>query len=180
MKKQRKVIFFDRDDTLIEDKIYLNDPEQVIYFDQAVQALTLLRDHGFEFIIVTNQSGIARGLVEERNLQAIHKKIQNDFAQHQIYFLDFYHAPYLTTSDHYYRKPRPGMINEGIHTYHVDTSKSWMVGDRMTDVEAGHRAGLKSILLGQKERPEDYPYSPPEGLAHSLMDVCRIVLNHTA
>ena len=81
-----KTIFFDRDGTLIIDRIYLNDPEQITYLDGVFEALQLLRDHGYQFVIVTNQSGVPRGLVTIENLNEIHRRITTQFANHGVNF----------------------------------------------------------------------------------------------
>ena len=151
---KRKVIFLDRDGTIIEDKIYLNNPEEVFFFPMVFKALQELRDLGFEFIIVTNQSGIARGLVDLNNLRKIHRKISYELACHGVQILFYYYAPFLTIRDHYYRKPMPGMILEASFDYNVNLEKSWMIGDKITDVEAGNRSGLKSILINKNTEME--------------------------
>ena len=178
MRTQKKAIFLDRDGTLIVDKIYLNDPDQIEYLPGAFEALRLLRDHGFHFVVATNQSGIPRGLVTLKNLHEIHRRIRFEFARHGVDFLSFHYAPFMTSYPHPLRKPNAGMILEAARDYAIDLSKSWMVGDRMTDVEAGHRAGCRSILLGSLERPEDFPqYSPPEIHVPDLLTAARKVLN---
>lgn len=152
---KQKVIFFDRDGTLIEDKHHLNDPAQVIYLKDVFLSLKKLRNLGFKFAIATNQSGIARGLVDIDNLKRIHQIIRTDFSRHGIDFLDFYYSPYMPSSYHPTRKPRPGMLTNAASEHNIDLSQSWMVGDKMTDIEAGHRAGCKSILLTETSlRPE--------------------------
>lgn len=175
----KKVVFFDRDGTLIEDKIYLNDPEQIFYLPNVIPALQQLRDAGFEFVIVTNQSGVARGIVDPKNIQIIHNKIRAHFAEHGIDILDFYYAPYLPVTDHYMRKPKPGMLKEASFEHGIDLSTCWMVGDRMTDVEAGHRAGGRSILLSDLESPKDFPFDPPEAHVHDLLEISEFICQNS-
>ena len=175
----KKVVFFDRDDTLIVDHLYLNDPDDIHYLPHAFASLKNLRDYGFDFVIVTNQSGIARGLVDPRNLREIHRRIRNEYSRIGVDILDFLYAPYLPVTDHFLRKPHPGMLFEAAKNYRIDLKKSWMVGDRMTDVEAGHRAGTKSILLGHRENPADSPYDPPEFHANNLKEVSDFIIDHT-
>ncbi len=172
----RKAIFLDRDGTIIIDKIYLNDPSKIEYLPGVFEALKELRDHGFYFVIVTNQSGVPRGLVDIKNLHRIHEIIAEDFAKHNIEFLQFYYAPYLVESNHPFRKPNPGMIEQAVKDYRLTTEGSWMIGDRMTDVESGHRAGCKSILLTGVETPEDSDFDPPEAFVNSLTAAKDIIL----
>ena len=176
----RNVIFFDRDGTLIEDKIYLNDPEQVVYLPGVFEGLKKLRDFGYEFIIVTNQSGVPRGLVDHDNLMQIHKNIRTDFAKDGIDILNFYHAPFLVESNHHWRKPNPGMLEAGIKDFDVNISTAWMIGDRMTDVEAGHRAGMKSIFMHGTEEPKTDLYKEAEFNAQNFTEVSQFIIENTS
>lgn len=159
---KKPAVILDRDGTLIVDRIYLNDPEQIEYLPGVFEALRVLRDGGFVFCVATNQSGVPRGLVDVRNLDEIHRRIQAKFASQGVDILSFHSAPYMTDNDHVFRKPNPGMLFEAASWYDLDLSRSWMVGDRMTDVEAGHRAGCRSVLLGSAETPEGSDFDPPE------------------
>jgi len=105
-----KAIFFDRDGTLIVDKVYLNDVAQIEYLPGVFTALKRLQEAGFIFVIVTNQSGVARGIVSLSNLELIHQKIAADFAKNGIRFSGFYFAPHSVESNHHTRKPNPGML----------------------------------------------------------------------
>lgn len=175
----KKAIFFDRDGTLIVDKGFLNDPDGIEYLPGVFQALRLLRDEGYIFVVATNQSGIARGLVTMNQLDAIHAKLRRDFARHGIYFDGFYYAPFPTTWNHRRRKPNPGMIENAAADIGIDLQKSWMVGDRMTDVEAGHRAGCRSILLFGYEEPSRSDFDAPEAYLPNLLAVADFIKKNT-
>lgn len=173
----KKAIFLDRDGTLIIDKIYLNDPEQIVYLPGVFEALRMLRDAGFSFVVATNQSGIPRGLVTLANLHEIHRRIRFEFARHGVDFLSFHYAPFMTTFDHPLRKPNPGMLLEAARDFSIDMSASWMVGDRMSDVEAGHRAGCRSVLLSNQESPVLFPqWRGPEIHEPDLLTAARKIL----
>lgn len=165
----KKAVILDRDGTLIVDKIYLNDPDGIEYLPGVFEALRLLRDAGYVFTVATNQSGVPRGLVDVRNLDEIHRRIRAEFARQGVDILSFHSAPYMTNSNHYYRKPNTGMLDEAASFHAIDLRRSWMIGDRMTDVEAGHRAGCRTVLLGYGEKPEDFPYKPPTLHAPDLL-----------
>ena len=173
----KKAIFFDRDGTLIIDKIYLNDPEQVEYLPGVFKGLKDLRDLGFEFVIVTNQSGVPRGLVDVKNLEQIHTNMRADFAKEGIDILGFYYAPYLVESNHPMRKPGAGMLEAGIKDFNIDRTKSWMIGDRMTDIEAGHRAEMKTVFLHGTEDPKGSEYKAAEFYAKSFKELCEFICN---
>lgn len=159
-------VILDRDGTLIVDHIYLNDPEKIEYLPGVFEALRLLRDRGFKLFVATNQSGVPRGVVDVRNLDEIHRRIRDKFSLEGVDILSFHSAPYMTDNDHHLRKPNPGMILEAAQWFNLDLPRSWMVGDRMTDVEAGHRAGTKSALLGPIL---DSEFAPPEICAPNLL-----------
>lgn len=176
----KKAIFLDRDGTLIVDKVYLNDPDAIEYLPGVFTALRELRDAGYVFFVATNQSGIPRGLVSLSNLHEIHRRIRGAFAEKGVDILDFYYAPYLTHQDHIYRKPNPGMLLQAAAEYNVDLGDSWMIGDRMIDVEAGHRAGAKSIWLSapdEVDRDKDKKFAPPEGRFSSLEEAVPFILS---
>ncbi|OFZ20230.1 MAG: hypothetical protein A2Z20_00545 [Bdellovibrionales bacterium RBG_16_40_8] len=177
----KKAIFFDRDGTLIVDKIYLNNPDEIEYLPGVFQALRDLRDAGYVFFVVTNQSGVPRGLVSVNNLVEIHNRIRFAFAEHGIDILSFYYAPYLTDSNHFYRKPNPGMLLQATEEFNIDLGQSWMIGDRMIDVEAGHRAGTRSILLTTSIHKDDnlQQHASPEGSFSSVAESVPFILQHT-
>jgi len=173
----RKAVIFDRDGTLIVDRIYLNDPQAIEYLPGVFDALRLLRDEGYVFTVATNQSGIPRGLVDVKNLEEIHRVIQADFCRYGIDILSFHSAPFMTDTDHFLRKPNPGMLKEAICWHNLDATKSWMVGDRWSDVEAGHRAGMKSAFLTSDLHWRE-PVAPPEIALPHLLDMAIAICEH--
>lgn len=175
---KKKCVFLDRDGTIIIDKIYLNDPKQIEYLPDVFAALRLLRDAGYVFCVVTNQSGVARGIVQVENIDAIHEIIARDFARHGVEIAGFYYAPYSVESNHPMRKPNCGMLDAGAENHGIDLSHSWMVGDRMSDVEAGSRAGTRTVLLAGTETPEKYPnWAPPTYVARGLLDAAQRIVS---
>ena len=174
----KKAVIFDRDGTLIIDKIYLNDPEQIEYLPDVFTALQQLRDAGFEFAIATNQSGIARGIVSLENLNEIHRRIREKFAAFGIEFKGYYYAPYSVESNHPLRKPNPGMLEQAAQENGFDLKKSWMVGDRLTDIEAGFRAGCRSILLEGLGEENTGNFAKPDYTAKNLLDATKFILSN--
>lgn len=171
----RKAVILDRDGTIIEDRIYLNDPDQVFFLPGVFEAMRMLRDKGYVFAVATNQSGVPRGLVDINNLYEIHRRIRATLCSEGIDILGFYYAPYMTDSNHPMRKPNTGMLEAAAKDFKLDLRKSWMAGDKMTDVEAGHRAGCRSILLGQIDPPETSHYTPPEVHTDTLLEAAEII-----
>ncbi len=169
-------VILDRDGTLIVDRIYLNDPEQIQYLPGVFEALRLLRDRGFKLIVATNQSGVPRGLVKVQNLDEIHRRIQAKFCTEGVDLLAFHSAPFMTDDNHPMRKPNPGMLLEAALRFNLDLSASWMIGDRMTDVEAGHRAGTRSALIGYSDPLESSAFALPEVHAPNLLVAAQEIL----
>ncbi len=177
MRTQRKACLLDRDGTIIVDRIYLNTPKEIEYLPSAIEGLQKMQQMGFMLFVVTNQSGIARGLVQIENLYRIHQQIREDLAQHGVQISGFYYAPYSADSDHPARKPNPGMLEYAALDFGLDLQNSWMIGDRMIDVEAGHRAGCKSILVGNTVETDVHPFAPPEARFENLAQAADFILN---
>lgn len=171
-----KAAFFDRDNTLIVDHVYLNDPDKIDYLPGAVDCLRAVADAGYKIIIVTNQSGVPKGLVELENLHEIHRRMEEYFSQRDIKITAFYYAPFLPESDHFMRKPKPGMLLEAAFDHSIELKNSWMVGDRRTDVVAGQAVGAKTIFLHGTEEPDFDQAMPPNGIAQNLHEVAQIIL----
>lgn len=143
------IVFLDRDGTIIVDKVYLNDPDAVEFIDGVKEGLKKLVSLGFKLVIVTNQSGIARGLVSIENLNLIHKKIQEELGAEGVEVFKIYYCPHLPQDNCDCRKPKLGMIKEIEHL--IDKEKSFVVGDKETDVEFGKNLGIKTILITNDE-----------------------------
>ncbi|MGL5918741.1 MAG: D-glycero-alpha-D-manno-heptose-1,7-bisphosphate 7-phosphatase, partial [Cetobacterium sp.] len=129
----------------------------------AIEGLLELKKLGYEFIVVTNQSGIARGYYSEDDLKRLNSEMINELKKYDIEILECYYCPHHPEKgiDNYKidcdcRKPNPGMLEKGIEKYNIDIQNSFMVGDKISDLEAGDRVGLKSILVltgyGQKTK----------------------------
>jgi D-glycero-D-manno-heptose 1,7-bisphosphate phosphatase len=160
-----KAIFLDRDDTLIEDKGFINNPEQVRLLDGVPEALIQLKALGYKLIVVTNQSGVAHGIVTEKALGEVHDRLKQLLADKNAYLDRIYYCPYhpegivpkyRKESD--LRKPSPGMLLKAADEIDIDLSQSWCIGSSSRDIEAGIRAGCKTILIDlppshQKTRP---------------------------
>ncbi len=171
----KPAVFFDRDGTLIYDKVYLNDPQLVEFIPGAIDILQRLKQAGYLLVIVTNQSGIARGLVQVENLHKIHARMQEILKPHGVQIDDFYYSPHAADSNHATRKPNPGMLEEAIAKWNIDRSRSWMIGDKMIDVEAGYRAQTQTILVNsQDDSSSDYT---PHAIC-TIGDVAQVILKN--
>ncbi len=149
-------VFWDRDKTLIEDPGYISRRDQVRLLPGAADAIKRLAVAGFQNIIATNQSGIARGLLDEPTLEAIHQRLRDLLAAEGATIDAIYYCPYLPgdeavveayRQDSDLRKPRPGMLLKASLERKIDLAGSWSIGDSLRDAEAGRAAGCRTILI---------------------------------
>ena len=152
---QRKgAVFFDRDGVLNEDVGYLHRARDFRWIDGARDALRLVQDHGLLAIVVTNQSGVARGYYSEADVDALHQWMREDLARDGIAITAFYSCPFhadavvdrYRVADHPDRKPNPGMILRAMADWSIPPEKAMIVGDKDRDIEAGRRAGIAGRL----------------------------------
>lgn len=149
----KPAVFLDRDGTIIEQVDYLSRPDQVRLIPGAAEAIRSLRLVGFSCVLITNQSAIGRGLLTPEGLEDIHREMHRQLAQEGaeldgVYFCP--HAPTVsdrTTIEHPDRKPGPGMILRAARELDLDVSRSWMVGDMLSDLLAGANAGCQGTIL---------------------------------
>ena len=148
-------LFLDRDGVLIEEVEYLARPEQVRLISGAAAAVRRANDAGLKVVVVSNQSGVARGRFPETVLPEVHRVISAKLLEEAGAVIDaFYYCPHHPTEglgsfriDCECRKPKPGMLLAAANELIIDLSKSWMVGDRLTDLRAGAAAGCRTILV---------------------------------
>jgi histidinol-phosphate phosphatase family protein len=145
----KAAIFWDRDDTLIADPGYLDDPGKVELLPGAAEAVKRLADAGFESIVVTNQSGIARGLLTENDYLAVRARIDDLFEERGAFIDDHYHCPHHPdfTGPCECRKPGIGMFETAIKEHQVDAALSLFVGDRLRDLLPAKAYGARGILV---------------------------------
>jgi D-glycero-D-manno-heptose 1,7-bisphosphate phosphatase len=176
--QMKKAVFLDRDGTIIRDMIYLNDPAQIEVFKESYPALKLLHDDSYLIILITNQSGVARGVVDEKNLKKINELIVADFREKDTLITDVYYCPHPVDGGCECRKPNAGMLKRAAQKYGIDLRKSWMVGDRMTDVEAGRRADCKGSILLQNETtpPIDGGFESPEIICKDVLAAATLIV----
>ncbi len=145
-------IFFDRDGTLNEDPGYLGNPNQVKLLSGVGETLAFLKNElGFKLIVISNQSGIARGLINKEMVDAVNFKINKLLNENNVSIDAFYYCPthpdFNSVEECNCRKPSPEMVLKAANDLHVDLVGSYFVGDSVSDVECGINAGLKTILV---------------------------------
>jgi D,D-heptose 1,7-bisphosphate phosphatase len=182
-----KAIFLDRDDTLIEDPGFINHPDQVKLLDGVDKSLIELRAMGYKLIVVSNQSGVARGIVSEESLDEIHNRLKQLLAEKGAPLDRIYYCPYhpdgiiekyRKESD--CRKPKPGMLLAAAGEMDIDLTQSWMIGNSSRDVEAGLQAGCKTILINHPWHSEQHKLGEPNPnyRAVNIKEAVNIIKKH--
>jgi len=144
-------VFVDRDGTIAKDNGYCARPEDLHLFPESGSAIKLLKDIGFKVIVVTNQSGIGRGLFSESDLTRIHNKMHTKLEEAGAFLDDVYFCPHHPDEGCFCRKPRPGMLLEASQQHIVDLSRSVVVGDKWSDMNLGWAAGCRTIYVSNEQ-----------------------------
>ncbi len=142
-----RAVFLDRDGTIIEDKNYLNRPEQVALLPGAPAALKRLQDAGFKLFIVSNQSGVGRGYYTLADVERVNERLLSDLGQEGVRFDKVYFAPEAPEAPSRGRKPSPQFLFDARDEFGVDLQQSYMIGDKLIDLECGWNAGVKRSIL---------------------------------
>lgn len=150
-------IFLDRDGTIIEDNDYINNTSDVVFFPYTFKVLELLQKH-FLLFVITNQSGISKGLISESDVQEVNKYITETLKTKGITIFDTFYCPHKNEDNCICKKPKPYFLNKAAQLYNVDLTKSFIIGDHPSDVECGVNSGVTPIYLlsghGNKHRDE--------------------------
>lgn len=154
-------IFIGKEGTLTPDLAFNVDPERISLHPFAARGLRLLQKRGFALFLVSNQSGVARGLFDEAALQPVTRRIDTLLAREQVALSGYYYcphdpegtvAPYAIECE--CRKPLPGLLHRAAAEHGIDLSRSWMIGDILNDVESGRRAGCKTVMISNGNETE--------------------------
>jgi D-glycero-D-manno-heptose 1,7-bisphosphate phosphatase len=165
-------VFVDRDGTLNVNTGYVADPDGVVIVPHAAQGIRLLADAGYAIVVVSNQSGIARGYFTEAQADAVDARVRELLAADGARIDATYRCPHWPSDERPAgvpecdcRKPKPGMLRAAAADLNIDLARSWMVGDRLLDMQAGRAAGCRCVLV-----PGTPPHSPPEDMSSALPD----------
>jgi D-glycero-D-manno-heptose 1,7-bisphosphate phosphatase len=186
---KQPAVFLDRDGTLIEPRHYLKELSELALMPGVGQALKRLHDAGFLLILVTNQSGVARGFFDEEFVRTCHDKLQYDLRQSGVQLDGLYFCPHHPDAgaDPYKRncdcrKPGIGMPLQAKRDFDIDIGASWMIGDSPSDIQMGHALKIPSILLrtgygrNTLEDAEFMSCTPPAWIAEDMTEAASIIL----
>ncbi len=154
-------VFLDKDGTLVENVPYNADPAKMRLSAGAGEGIRLLHEAGFRLFVVSNQSGVARGRFAVEALSAVEARLRDLMTEAGAGLAEFYycpHHPHGSIAEYAFacdcRKPEPGMIVNAARDHGIDLTQSWLVGDILDDVEAGRRAGCRTVLLDNGHETE--------------------------
>lgn len=149
----KRYVLLDRDGTIIVDKHYLDDPDQIEFLPQAIEGLKRMQEAGFGLVIVTNQSGIGRGYFTPQRLNEIHHRLTQKLQQHDINLDGIYTCPH-TPDCTVCRKPATGLAEQAAKDLGFTLEEAVVIGDKPSDVELGRRLGALSILIAPDATPD--------------------------
>ncbi len=167
-------VFLDRDGTLIVDVGYPKDPNLVEPLDGAIESMKALIDKGYQLVVISNQSGVGRGMISPEEAKSVHDRFIEVFEETGVTFADVYYCPHAPDEGCECRKPSPYMLNQADADHGVDFSRSWMVGDRLGDVQTGKNAGCRAILF--RSQYVDDPGALPDAVVDGWNEALPILL----
>jgi D-glycero-D-manno-heptose 1,7-bisphosphate phosphatase len=179
-------VFLDRDGTINEEMGYINHPDRFVLLPRSAQAIRRLSDAGLKVVVITNQSGAARGYFPPSLVEVVHEKLRVLLAAQGARLDAIYtclHGPEAGCSC---RKPKPGLIEQAAQDLDLDLARSYLVGDRYKDLETAHRAGVQGILVltgygrGEYEHQSGSWPLPPAYVAEDLMDAAAWIIGDLA
>jgi D-glycero-D-manno-heptose 1,7-bisphosphate phosphatase len=188
---KKSAVFIDRDGTISEEVGYVNHPSRFRVFPYSGEAIKNLNDKGWLAIVVTNQAGVARGYFEETIITEVHSRLNEELALQNakldaIYYCAHHPSvgepPYRFDCD--CRKPKAGLIKRASKDFDIDLETSWMVGDRYSDIELAHNAGIKSafVLSGYGRGEWEYQRSSwklkPDLVSENLLDAVNSIITN--
>jgi D-glycero-D-manno-heptose 1,7-bisphosphate phosphatase len=184
-----RAVFMDRDGTISEEVGYINHPSRFQVFPYSAAAVKLLNDNGWLAIVVTNQAGVARGYFPEEMIVTVHDLLNSELNSGGAHLDAIYYCPHhpLVGEPPYRldcdcRKPKPGLITTAAKDLDIDLDRSWMIGDRYSDIELARNAGVKSALVlsgygrGEWEHQRSEWKHQPELISENLFEAVKEIV----
>jgi len=172
---QVKAIFLDRDGVINKEKNYLYKKEDFEFIDGVFDACRYFKKNNYQLIVVTNQSGIARGYYREEDFHQLTKWMLKQFKCQDIEILDVFFCPHGPESTCNCRKPKPGMLLRAKEKYKIDMKNSWMIGDKEADMGAANAAGIENTILVRTGHEIDEASSNTKFILKSMQDTIGII-----
>jgi len=185
--ERRRVVFIDKDGTLVVDVPYNVDPARVHFTPRALEGLSELQRAGYALVVVTNQPGLAAGRYSRAEFARLQRALEERLRREGgIELAGFYTCPHAPAPSPALaclcRKPAPGMLRQAALAHGFDLGRSWMVGDILDDIEAGHRAGCRTVLLdvGNETVWRRSPLREPDHRVPDLLEAARVIVARDA
>jgi D-glycero-D-manno-heptose 1,7-bisphosphate phosphatase len=172
---RQRAIFLDRDGVINKDKNYLYRKEDFEFIDGVFEACQYFQKLGYQLIVVTNQSGIARGYYQKQDFHKLNQWMIEQFSDEGIKILDVFFCPHGPESTCNCRKPKPGMLLEAKIKYNIDMGSSWIIGDKEADVSAANASGISNTILVKTGHDIDEANSRAEFILKSIKDSIGII-----
>ncbi len=185
----KAAVFLDRDGTMNVDVGYLDSVERFTLFPWTLEAVRLLRNSGYYVVVVTNQSGVARGMVDETFVEEIHQLMQEDLAMVGSQLDGLYYCPHESDAlvreyrmECDCRKPKSGLIARAVADLDIDVSRSFVVGDKWSDIGLAQNVGARGVLVrtgyGRSQEQQPVDGVVPEAVVDTLMDAVGWIIRH--
>jgi len=168
-----KHLFLDRDGTLIREEHYLRDPSKVVLENGAAEGLRRFAAVGYRLVVVSNQSGVGRGLITEEDVASVNSRAAALLVGQRVTISSWHHCPHRPDEGCTCRKPQPGLFHQAAHLQPVDWKRSLMVGDKPSDVQAGLSLGMSCALIttGYGAKHIDWAHRNHVKVVYSLIDL---------
>ena len=172
-----KVIFLDRDGVVNKETNYLYETTKFEFIDGVFEACSSFKALGYKIIIITNQSGIARGYYSNNDFKKLTEWMLEKFKDNNIDILDVLYCPHSPNSNCLCRKPKPGLIFEAYKKFQINIKESWLIGDQETDIETARAAGINNTILVKSGHPVDELNSNASFILKSIKE-CTLIINN--
>lgn len=171
-----KAVFLDRDDTISRDIGYCSRVEDFEILPSVDRAIKLLNQHGFKVVVVTNQSGVARGYFTEAALLQIHQHMVDELTRCDARIDAIYYCPHHPDDHCQCRKPEPGLLLRAAEDLGIDLAGSFMIGDTEGDIKAGKAAGCRTVLVTNGSNAGNEIAGPPDQIAENMLQAVQWIL----
>jgi len=176
----RAAVFLDRDGTINEEVDHLVHPVDLRLIQGAGQAIRFLNEAALPAILITNQSALGRGYLSKARLNEVHRELAQQLAHYDAHLDAIYYCPHRPDQGCACRKPEPGLLERAAEEHHLDLGRCYLVGDKASDLEAGRRAGCRTVLVltgyGAEQRADIEASTPPDYVAGDLLEAVHWIL----
>jgi len=168
-------VFLDRDGVINEEVGYLHKIKDFKFINGVIDSCNYFLSLGYQIIVVTNQSGIGRGLYKEEDFHILNQWMLDNFEQEGVRILDVFFCPHGPDDNCYCRKPKPGLFKDAKEKHDIDMNKSWMIGDKEADIEAANNAGISQTILVRSGHIIDEDATKSKYILDSIIDIVDVI-----